>query len=126
MLARQRSLESDELRFMTSNRVLDMSKMRDELGFRAEGKDGGGHEGARGHVPRGEGEAASGRKFTLSEDGFSMAIKIGRIEKYINEKLERKGALFFMVLDPVDYRTPDDGDDARAYPQWRTARTCCS
>ncbi len=33
VLARQRSLESDELRFMTSNRVLDMSKMRDELGF---------------------------------------------------------------------------------------------
>ena len=33
VLARQRRLESDELRFMTSNRVLDVSKIRDELGF---------------------------------------------------------------------------------------------
>ena len=37
-----------------------------------------------------------------------MSIKMGKIERYINEELERKGALFFMFLDPVDYRTPDD------------------
>lgn len=34
MLARQRNLESDELRFLTSNRVIDTSRIRDELGFK--------------------------------------------------------------------------------------------
>lgn len=33
LLARQRNLNSDELRFMTSNRVIDISKIKRELGF---------------------------------------------------------------------------------------------
>ncbi len=36
-----------------------------------------------------------------------MAFKIGKIEKYIYERLEDKGALMFMLVDPVDYKTPD-------------------
>ncbi len=36
MLARQRNLDSDELRFLTSNRVLDISKIKKELGFEPE------------------------------------------------------------------------------------------
>ncbi|MGC8676279.1 MAG: geranylgeranylglyceryl/heptaprenylglyceryl phosphate synthase [Candidatus Micrarchaeia archaeon] len=32
---------------------------------------------------------------------------IGKIEKRINEMLEEKGALMFMLIDPVDYATPD-------------------
>lgn len=34
-------------------------------------------------------------------------MKIGKVEKHIYESLEKKGALFFMVVDPVDYDTPD-------------------
>jgi UDP-glucose 4-epimerase len=33
MLARQRNLESDELKFLTSNRVVDISRIRNDLGF---------------------------------------------------------------------------------------------
>jgi nucleoside-diphosphate-sugar epimerase len=33
MLARQRNLESDELRFLTSNRIVDISRIRSEVGF---------------------------------------------------------------------------------------------
>ena len=33
MLARQRNLESDELRFLTSNRLIDISRIREDLGF---------------------------------------------------------------------------------------------
>jgi nucleoside-diphosphate-sugar epimerase len=33
MLARQRNLESDELRFLTSNRVVDISRIKADLGF---------------------------------------------------------------------------------------------
>lgn len=36
-----------------------------------------------------------------------MPIRMGRTEKWINEMLESKGALFFMDLDPVDYKTPE-------------------
>ncbi len=35
-------------------------------------------------------------------------MKIGKVEKYINEELGRKGALLFTVVDPVDYKTPED------------------
>ncbi|VVB76959.1 Geranylgeranylglyceryl phosphate synthase [uncultured archaeon] len=37
-----------------------------------------------------------------------MNVKIGKTERYIHERLEEKGALFFMDLDPVDYATPDE------------------
>ncbi len=37
-----------------------------------------------------------------------MSIKPGKVEKYINEKLEDKGALLFMVIDPLDYKNKDD------------------
>lgn len=36
-----------------------------------------------------------------------MGARIGKTEKYIHERLDEKGALLFMVLDPVDYKTPD-------------------
>jgi phosphoglycerol geranylgeranyltransferase len=36
-----------------------------------------------------------------------MATKIGKTERYIYERLEEKGALMFMLVDPVDYKTPD-------------------
>ncbi len=34
-------------------------------------------------------------------------IKIGKTEKYIYDRLADKGALMFMLVDPVDYKTPD-------------------
>jgi phosphoglycerol geranylgeranyltransferase len=37
-----------------------------------------------------------------------MAIKIGKVEKHIYDMLEDKGALLFTLIDPVDYKTPDD------------------
>ncbi len=37
-----------------------------------------------------------------------MHIKMGKIERYINEKIDEKGALLFMVVDPVDYDTPEE------------------
>ncbi len=36
-----------------------------------------------------------------------MTFKIGRVERYILERLEKKGALMFMLVDPVDYETPE-------------------
>ncbi|MDE1860357.1 MAG: geranylgeranylglyceryl/heptaprenylglyceryl phosphate synthase [Candidatus Micrarchaeota archaeon] len=33
--------------------------------------------------------------------------KPGKVERYIYERLEQKGALMFMLVDPVDYKTPD-------------------
>ena len=35
-------------------------------------------------------------------------MKIGKTEKYINDTLERRGAMLFMLIDPVDYKTPQD------------------
>lgn len=37
-----------------------------------------------------------------------MMAKIGKVEKYIYEKLEEKGSLLFSLIDPVDYKTPED------------------
>ncbi len=37
-----------------------------------------------------------------------MPIKMGKIERYINEKIDEKGALLFMVVDPVDYDTSEE------------------
>src|SRR5208283_4196614 len=34
-------------------------------------------------------------------------MKIGKVEKYIHERLQDRGALFFMLVDPVDYKTPE-------------------
>jgi phosphoglycerol geranylgeranyltransferase len=36
-----------------------------------------------------------------------MSLKIGKTEKYIYERLAEKGALMFMLVDPVDYKTPE-------------------
>ncbi len=36
-----------------------------------------------------------------------MALKIGKTERYIYESLEKKGALMFTLIDPVDYKTPE-------------------
>ena len=36
-----------------------------------------------------------------------MSLKIGKAERYIYERLEKKGALMFMLVDPVDYKTPE-------------------
>ncbi len=38
---------------------------------------------------------------------MKMSIKIGKVERYINERLGEKGALLFMLIDPVDYRSED-------------------
>ncbi len=35
-------------------------------------------------------------------------MKIGKVEKYIYDTLERKGAMLFMLVDPVDYKNPDE------------------
>ena len=34
-------------------------------------------------------------------------IKMGKIEKYINEKIEKE-KLLFVLIDPIDYKTPED------------------
>lgn len=36
-----------------------------------------------------------------------MGAKLGSTEKYIHEMLSDQGALLFMVLDPVDYKSPE-------------------
>jgi phosphoglycerol geranylgeranyltransferase len=36
-----------------------------------------------------------------------MGIRVGKTEKYINEKLESEGALLFNVTDPLDYESPE-------------------
>lgn len=35
-------------------------------------------------------------------------IKIGKTEQYINEQIEKKGGLLFALIDPVDYKSPQD------------------
>ncbi len=37
-----------------------------------------------------------------------MAVKIGKVERYINDTLESRGSMLFMLIDPVDYKTPQD------------------
>lgn len=37
-----------------------------------------------------------------------MQTKVGKTEKFIHERLDEKGALMFMLVDPVDYKTPDE------------------
>ena len=37
-----------------------------------------------------------------------MTIKIGKTERYINEKIADNGAVLFMVIDPVDYSSIED------------------
>ncbi len=37
-----------------------------------------------------------------------MGIRIGKVERYINETLSSKGSMLFMLIDPVDYKTPQD------------------
>jgi len=48
-----------------------------------------------------------------------VSLKIGKVEKAINEMLEEKGALMFMLVDPVDYKDPESaaraGIDALEY-----------
>ena len=36
-----------------------------------------------------------------------MNKSLGKVERYIYERLDEKGALMFMVVDPVDYESPD-------------------
>ena len=31
-------------------------------------------------------------------------MKMGKVELYINETLEKKGAMLFSLIDPVDYK----------------------
>ncbi len=33
--------------------------------------------------------------------------RIGKVERYINERIEDKGAVLLTLIDPVDYNTPD-------------------
>jgi phosphoglycerol geranylgeranyltransferase len=35
-------------------------------------------------------------------------MKIGKIEKYIQDNLDKEGALLFVLIDPVDYKDSDD------------------
>ncbi len=37
-----------------------------------------------------------------------MAIKIGKVELYINELLNSKGALLFSLIDPLDYKNNEE------------------
>jgi phosphoglycerol geranylgeranyltransferase len=37
-----------------------------------------------------------------------MNVKTGKIESYINELLDSKGALLFSLIDPLDYAKPED------------------
>ncbi len=32
----------------------------------------------------------------------------GKVEKYINDEIARKGGLLFALIDPVDYKTPKE------------------
>jgi phosphoglycerol geranylgeranyltransferase len=36
-----------------------------------------------------------------------MTVKIGKVERYINETLESKGAMLFSLIDPIDYKSED-------------------
>ncbi len=35
-------------------------------------------------------------------------MKIGKVEKYINEKIAGEGAILSVIIDPVDYRSPQE------------------
>jgi phosphoglycerol geranylgeranyltransferase len=35
-------------------------------------------------------------------------MRIGKVERYISESLETKGAMLFSLIDPLDYRSPED------------------
>lgn len=35
-------------------------------------------------------------------------MKIGRVEKYVNEKITSDGAILSVIIDPVDYSTPQE------------------
>ena len=37
-----------------------------------------------------------------------MALSIGKVEKYINEEISKKGGLLFALVDPVDYKDPKE------------------
>ncbi len=37
-----------------------------------------------------------------------MAMKIGKVERYINDTIASKGSMLFMLIDPVDYKSPQD------------------
>lgn len=34
-------------------------------------------------------------------------MKIGKVEQYINDKIEKDGAIISIIIDPVDYATPE-------------------
>ncbi len=38
-------------------------------------------------------------------------MKIGKVERYINETLDTKGAMLFSLIDPMDYDRPEDAVD---------------
>jgi phosphoglycerol geranylgeranyltransferase len=35
-----------------------------------------------------------------------MALSIGKVEKYINDEISKKGGLLFALVDPIDYKDP--------------------
>lgn len=37
-----------------------------------------------------------------------MNIKFGKTEKYINEKIDKDGGILSVIIDPCDYKTPQD------------------
>ncbi|MCX8174634.1 MAG: geranylgeranylglyceryl/heptaprenylglyceryl phosphate synthase [Candidatus Micrarchaeota archaeon] len=41
-------------------------------------------------------------------------IRVGKIEKYINDEIGRKGGLLFALIDPLDYKSEDDAVSAGA------------
>lgn len=38
-------------------------------------------------------------------------MKIGKTERYINDTLDSKGSMLFMLIDPVDYKSPQQAID---------------
>ena len=34
-------------------------------------------------------------------------MKVGKTERYIYQSMEERGAMLFMLIDPVDYKTPE-------------------
>ncbi len=102
LLARSRNLDSDELRFIMSNRLIDIAKLKKELGFKptVDIKDGA-MELVKEFLKKGP-------KYKVNYNADLMMNNFGKTEKYIYERLEQKGALMFMLIDPVDYKTPDE------------------
>lgn len=39
-------------------------------------------------------------------------MQIGKVEKYINEEIAKKGGLLFALIDPIDYSSPKDAISA--------------